>query len=111
MQGVDVRTLDGAGLVELRVEHLRPHHLDTTGTERAAGQFGEPAAETLFADRADVPDSGALRVIVQSEDVPNELWMLGPYPVLPCTLSPLELATRRTARCPRITVIDRRTDP
>lgn len=64
-----------------------------------ASQFREPATETLFASRTDVPGSGALRVIAEREDEPTELRVLGPYPVLSCTLTPLELATCRTARC------------
>jgi hypothetical protein len=69
-------------------------------TQSVAGQLGEPATETLLTNRADVPGSGALRVIAQSEDEPTEFRMLGPYPVLACTLTPLELATRRTTKCP-----------
>ena len=90
-----------------QVVDVRPRSRDATvvkDTQCVAGQFGEPATETLLAHRADVPGSGALRVIAQSEGEPTEPRILGPYPVPPCTLTPLELATRRITRCPRINI-------
>src|SRR3954447_13829930 len=94
-----------AGRRDSEMIDVGPRPRDSTVVQDAhsvASQFGEPATETLLAHRTDVPGKGALRVIAESEDEPTELRVLGPYPVMPCTLTPFELAACRSARCPRV---------